>query len=59
LEQNWLRFLKQDAVATYNLALVGVNVLFDDPGNCQLPQILNHPEILQNITLELDTTLGL
>ncbi|HEY6392252.1 MAG TPA: hypothetical protein VIX89_13285, partial [Bryobacteraceae bacterium] len=58
LGQNWSRLSADNAPVAYSLALAAAEALYDNYSSYGLRNILNNPQSLQQVTLELDKKLG-
>jgi tetratricopeptide (TPR) repeat protein len=58
LGQNWSRLSSDNARVAYSLALAAAEALYDNYSSYGLRNILNNPQTLQQITMELDKRLG-
>lgn len=59
LDQDWFSLPEQDAVAAYNLALAAADTLYEDYTDHGIRDILTNPEVLPEITADIDAKLGL
>jgi tetratricopeptide (TPR) repeat protein len=59
LRQNWSRMSTENARIAYNLALAGADALYDNFYSYGIRNVVTNPQILQQVTAELDKKLGL
>jgi len=58
LGQNWSRLSADNARLAYNLALAAADALYDNYSGYGLRNVLNNPQSLAQVTMELDKKLG-
>ena len=59
LRQNWSRMSTENARIAYNLALAAADALYDNFYSYGIRNVVTNPQILQQVTAELDKKLGL
>ena len=59
LRQNWSRLSTENARIAYNLALAAADALYDNFYSYGIRNVVTNPQILQQVTAELDKKLGL
>jgi tetratricopeptide (TPR) repeat protein len=59
LRQNWSRLSTENARIAYNLALAAADALYDNFSSYGIRNVVANPQILQQVTAELDKKLGL
>jgi tetratricopeptide (TPR) repeat protein len=59
LGQNWSRLSSENARIAYNLALAAADALYSDYSSYGIRNVVSNPQILQQVTAELDKKLGL
>jgi tetratricopeptide (TPR) repeat protein len=59
LRQNWSRMSTENARIAYNLALAAADALYDNFHSYGIRNVVSNPQILQQVTAELDKKLGL
>ena len=58
LRQDWSRLSVENARLAYNLALAAADALFDNYASYGIRNVLNNPESLRQVAMELDKKLG-
>jgi len=58
LGQNWSRLNADNARVAYSMALAAAEALYENYSNYGLRNILNNPQTLKQVTMELDKKLG-
>lgn len=59
LRQNWSRMSSENARIAYNLALAAADSLYDNFYGYGIRNVVTNPQILQQVTAEIDKKLGL
>ena len=59
LGQNWSRLSSENARIAYNLALAAADALYADYSSYGIRNVVSNPQILRQVTAELDKKLGL
>jgi tetratricopeptide (TPR) repeat protein len=59
LRQNWSRMSTENARIAYNLALAAADALYDNFYSYGIRNVVTNPQILQQVTAEIDKKLGL
>jgi len=59
LRQNWSRLSTENALLAYNLALAAADALYDNYSSYGIRNVVSNPQVLQQVTAELDKLLGL
>jgi hypothetical protein len=59
LGQNWSRLSSENARIAYNLALAAADALYGDHSSYGIRNVVSNPQILRQVTAELDKKLGL
>jgi hypothetical protein len=59
LSQNWSRMSTANARIAYNLALAAADALYDNFSGYGIRNVVSNPQILRQVTAELDKKLGL
>jgi hypothetical protein len=59
LRQDWSLLNMTNARVAYNLALAAADALYDNYNSYGIRNVVNNPQSLQQITTDLDRTLGL
>ena len=59
LRQNWSRMSTENARIAYNLALAAADALYDNYSSYGIRNVVSNPQVLQQVTADLDKKLGL
>jgi tetratricopeptide (TPR) repeat protein len=59
LRQNWSRLSTENARIAYNLALSAADALYDNYSSYGIRNVVSNPQVLQQVTADLDKKLGL
>ncbi|HLK17574.1 MAG TPA: hypothetical protein VKT81_01425 [Bryobacteraceae bacterium] len=59
LRQNWSRMSTENARIAYNLALAAADALYDNYSSYGIRNVVGNPQVLQQVTADLDKKLGL
>jgi len=59
LRQNWSRMSTENARIAYSLALAAADALYDNYASYGIRNVVTNPQILQQVTAEIDKKLGL
>lgn len=59
LRQNWSRMSTENARIAYNLALAAADALYDNYSSYGIRNVVGNPQVLQQVTADLDRKLGL
>ncbi len=59
LRQNWSLMSTENARVAYNLALAAADALYDNYSSYGIRNVVSNPQVLQQVTAELDKMLGL
>lgn len=59
LRQNWSRMSTENARIAYSLALAAADALYDNYSSYGIRNVVTNPQILQQVTAEIDKKLGL
>jgi tetratricopeptide (TPR) repeat protein len=59
LRRNWSRMSTENARIAYNLALAAADALYDNYSSYGIRNVVSNPQVLQQVTADLDKKLGL